>query len=138
MRLNLDAQVGLVNLALPLIPKGGRIVFVTSHMAHFYADRGVEGPYESVAASKYAGERALRARNAELKDKGISLVVVSGDMIEGTITPKLLERMNRGVIQSRREQAGSLPTIEEFAKAIADAATDSSQSESMVFIGSTD
>src|ERR1700678_3030756 len=36
MQLNLTAQVNLVNGALPLMPSGGRIVFVTSHLAHFY------------------------------------------------------------------------------------------------------
>ena len=35
MRINRDAQVGLVRLALPLMGPGGRIVFVTSHLAHF-------------------------------------------------------------------------------------------------------
>lgn len=135
MQLNLHAQVRLVDVALPLMPRGGRIVFVTSHMAHFYADRGVSGPYEAVAASKYAGEQALRARSAEFGTRGIALVVVSGDMIEGTITPKLLERMNRGVTQARREQAGSLPTIDEFARAIADAAIDPQPSGATIFVG---
>jgi 3-oxoacyl-[acyl-carrier protein] reductase len=135
MQLNLHAQVRLVDLALPLMPRGGRIVFVTSHMAHFYAARGVSGPYEAVAASKYAGEQALRARSAELGRRGIALVVVSGDMIEGTITPKLLERMNRGLTQARREQVGSLPTIDEFARAIADAATEPEPNGATVFVG---
>src|ERR1700732_3043898 len=35
MRLNLDAQVNLVNAALPLMRSGGRVIFVTSHVAHF-------------------------------------------------------------------------------------------------------
>ncbi len=60
-----------------------------------------------------------------------------GDMIDGTITPKLLERMHHGAIRARREQAGSLPTIDEFAKAIADAATDPGHNRSTVFVGST-
>jgi 3-oxoacyl-[acyl-carrier protein] reductase len=55
MDLNLTAQVRLVDASLSLIPPGGRIVFVTSHMAHFYARRGMAGPYQPVAASKYAG-----------------------------------------------------------------------------------
>jgi 3-oxoacyl-[acyl-carrier protein] reductase len=135
MQLNLHAQVRLVDLALPLMPRGGRIVFVTSHMAHFYAARGVSGPYEAVAASKYAGEQALRARSAEFGTRGVALVVVSGDMIEGTITPKLLERMNRGLTQVRREQAGSLPTIDEFARAIVDAATDPQPVGATIFVG---
>jgi NAD(P)-dependent dehydrogenase (short-subunit alcohol dehydrogenase family) len=45
MDLNLTAQIGLVGASLPLIRRGGRIVFITSHMAHFYAERGMVGPY---------------------------------------------------------------------------------------------
>jgi hypothetical protein len=97
----------------------------------------MSGPYQPVAASKYAGEQALRARRAEFDKMGIALVVVSGDMIEGTITPRLLERMNRGLTQSRRDEVGSLPTVDDFARAIADAATDAQPSAATIFVGST-
>ena len=36
VRLNRDAQLDLLTQALPLMPAGGRAVFVTSHLAHFY------------------------------------------------------------------------------------------------------
>jgi NAD(P)-dependent dehydrogenase (short-subunit alcohol dehydrogenase family) len=137
MQLNLTAQVRLVDASLPLMPRGGRIVFVTSHMAHFYGERPVVGPYEPVAASKYAGEQALLARTEEFANRGIGFVVVSGDMIEGTITPKLLERMNKGTIESRRSQVVALPTVEEFAQAIAEAASSTEIGSPTIFIGST-
>ncbi|MGH8897319.1 MAG: SDR family NAD(P)-dependent oxidoreductase [Egibacteraceae bacterium] len=38
MRLNRDAQMRAVDLALPLMPDGGRGVFVTSHYAHFHGE----------------------------------------------------------------------------------------------------
>jgi NAD(P)-dependent dehydrogenase (short-subunit alcohol dehydrogenase family) len=138
MQLNLEAQVHVVDSALPLMPDGGRIVFVTSHLAHFYGSRNITGAYEPVAASKYAGEQALRARRAEFANRGIHLVVVSADMIEGTITPRLLERMDRGTTQARREQVGALPTIDEFARAIADAASVPEPTDATVFVGNTD
>jgi 3-oxoacyl-[acyl-carrier protein] reductase len=137
MDLNLTAQVRLVDASLALIAHGGRIVFVTSHMAHFYAERGMAGPYRPVAASKYAGEQALRARQTELAGLGIALAVVSGDMIEGTITPRLLERMDRGTTNARLEQVGSLPTVAEFAFAIAEAVTMAHPFGHTVFVGST-
>jgi len=137
MQLNLTAQVHLVDLSRKWMPRGGRIVFVTSHMAHFYAERGMVGPYGPVAASKHAGEQALRGRRAELAKSGIRLAIVSGDMIEGTITPRLLERMDRGTTQARRDRAGPLPTVAEFAKAIADAATEQHLSGDTIFVGST-
>jgi len=98
----------------------------------------MSGPYAPVAASKHAGEQALRARRDEFDKRDIALVVVSGDMIEGTITPRLLERMNRGTTQSRRDEVGPLPTVDEFARAIADAATDAEPSSATIFVGSTD
>jgi 3-oxoacyl-[acyl-carrier protein] reductase len=138
MRLNLTAQINLVNSALPLMTIGGRIVFVTSHLAHFYGTGPKCEGYEVVAASKRAGEDALRAMTPELTTRGIRLVVVSGDLIEGTITPKLLERQNRGLIKKRKQAVGVLPDVEEFARAITLAATSDlySHGES-IYVGST-
>ena len=139
MELNLTAQVRLLDFALPLIPAGGRVVFVTSHLAHFYGEKEVYGSYEPVAASKKAGETALRARIPELAARGISLVVVSGDLIEGTITPRLMERLNPGMTERRRAQAGELPTVESFARAIVEAAGDNArESGATVFVGAVD
>jgi 3-oxoacyl-[acyl-carrier protein] reductase len=139
MDLNLIAQERLVDQALPLMKDGGRIIFVTSHLAHFYDRKPVYEMYELVAASKYAGEQALRKRIPQLLERGISLVVVSGDLIEGTITPKLMERAQPGFINERREQAGSLPTVADFANAIADACNNPSLSSGeTIFVGSTE
>ncbi|MGH3921512.1 MAG: SDR family oxidoreductase [Egibacteraceae bacterium] len=139
MRLNRDAQMRAVDLALPLMPDGGRIVFVTSHYAHFYPDKAVLPAYEPVAASKRAGEDALRDRISELVDRGVTLVVVSGDMIIGTITATLLEHANPGLTEHRQEMVGgALPTVEEFAAAVADAAVTPAIDNGMtIFIGST-
>src|SRR6202012_4227736 len=52
MQLNLIAQVKLVQGALPLMQRGGRIVFVTSHLAHFHGTGPGYDGYESVAVSK--------------------------------------------------------------------------------------
>ncbi|MFI1461724.1 SDR family oxidoreductase [Nocardia carnea] len=119
LRLNRDAQVRLATLALPLMPTGGRIVFVTSHQAHFH-DRGGPLPqgYEPVAASKRAGEHALRALIPDFTARGIGFVVVSGDMIDGTIVVRLLARRDPEAVAGRRT-GGPLPTLDEFAEAVA-------------------
>ncbi len=139
MQLNLTSQVRAVDLALPLMPRGGRIVFVTSHQAYFSGQKPVYPGYEPVAQSKKAGEEALRARIAELATRGIKLVVVSGDLIDGTITPKLMQRQSPGLIESRRQQVGYLPSVEDFARAIVNAAADTQlESGATIFVGSTD
>ena len=124
MKLNRDAQINVLDAALPLMASGSRVVFVTSHQAHFVATAETMASYLPVALSKRAGEDALRDRVAELDNRGIGFVVVSGDMIEGTITATLLERAQPGAIESRREEAGKLYSVNEFAAEVAQAAID--------------
>ncbi|BBX08883.1 SDR family oxidoreductase [Mycolicibacterium aichiense] len=114
MRLNRDAQRRLALLAMPLMPAGSRIVFVTSHQAHFYPHKAVAKGYGRVAASKRAGETALYAMRSELDHAGIHLTVVSGD---GTM--------------------GALPTVEGFATKIVNAAVTPSLS-TIVYAGAAD
>jgi NAD(P)-dependent dehydrogenase (short-subunit alcohol dehydrogenase family) len=124
MQLNRDAQVNTLQAALPLLGEGSRVVFVTSHQAHFIRTTPTMPEYEAVALSKRAGEDALRALLPTLEEKGIEFVVVSGDMIEGTITATLLNRLNPGAIDARKEAAGKLYNVGEFAAEIAAAAVD--------------
>ena len=59
MALNHTAQLQTAKLATPLIAGGGRIVFVTSHWAHFYGQKPVDDEYEVVASSKYFGRASI-------------------------------------------------------------------------------
>ena len=122
--LNRDAQLNVLDAALPLLHDGSRVVFVTSHQAHFIRTTPTMPEYEPVALSKRAGEDALRERIPALTEEGIDFVVVSGDMIEGTITATLLERANPGAIAARREDAGKLYNVAEFAAEVALAAVE--------------
>lgn len=136
MLINRDAQLALVAEVLPLLRSGGVIVFVTSHWAHLYGQMQQLPAYEPIARSKYAGEMALRALQPDLAARGVRLIVVTGDLIEGTITPRLLERTAPGLILRRRATHGDLPTAREMGCAIAGAALDSSlPSGSTVVIG---
>jgi len=119
LKLNRDAQNDALTDALELLPRGGRVVFVTSHQAHFINQVETMPEYEAVAKSKRAGEDTLTARVPELQDKGIGFVVVSADMIEGTVTATLLNRARPGALDERREAAGKLYTVNEFAQEIA-------------------
>lgn len=137
-RLNVDAQVNLVETMLPLLHEGSRIVFVTSHQAHFIHQAPTMPEYLPVALSKRAGEDALRAKIPSLKEKGIDFVVVSGDMIEGTVTATLLDRVNPGAIESRKAAVGKLYNVEEFAEEIFKAANSPVPENNTVLIGDTD
>jgi NAD(P)-dependent dehydrogenase (short-subunit alcohol dehydrogenase family) len=139
MTLNLTAQMNTAKSAAPLLRAGGRIVFVTSHWAHFHGSKPVMLAYEPVAKSKRAGEDALRSYSQELVTQGVSLVVVSGDAIEGTITLKLLERRTRSGSDMAPLDERVLPTVDEFAEAIAAATVDRSLANGhTVLVGSTE
>jgi 3-oxoacyl-[acyl-carrier protein] reductase len=139
MTLNLTAQMSVARNAASLLRQGGRIVFVTSHWAHFYGTKAVMPAYEPVAKSKRTGEDALREYSSELAQRGISLVIVSGDAIDGTITPKLLERKSRGQYDPTAITGRVLPTVDEFAEAIAGATVDRTLvNGETIFVGSTE
>lgn len=135
LKLNRDAQVNVLESALPLLAQGSRVVFVTSHQAHFIRTVETMPEYVPVALSKRAGEDALRERIPELDARGVEFVTVSGDMIEGTITATLLERANPGAIDSRKESAGKLYNVEEFAAEVVSAAVDAIPAEHTRYVG---
>lgn len=138
MLVNHDAQVALIDATLPLMSRGSRLVFVTSHQAHFVASRDVPADYLPIAQSKRAGEDSIRARQDELSARGVALSVVSGDMIDGTIIVRLLERRDREAVDARRELSG-LPSIADFADAIANEADCRATTVSRtVFVGGSD
>lgn len=124
MKLNRDSQVNLLSEALNVLADGARVVFVTSHQAHFIRTTPTMDEYLPVALSKRAGEDALREMIPLLEKRGIGFTVVSGDMIEGTITATLLERANPGAINARKESAGKLYNVSEFAAEVALAAVE--------------
>ncbi|AWT51576.1 SDR family oxidoreductase [Mycolicibacterium smegmatis] len=119
MRLNRDAQRRLARLALPLMPAGGHIVFVTSHQAHFFPHKAVPKGYGPIAASKRAGETALYAMRPEFDRHGVHFTVVSGAM---------LDEMTIADLWQRREPEA------EFASAVVHAAT-APKPSGIVFVG---
>ncbi|WP_344784276.1 SDR family oxidoreductase [Microbacterium kribbense] len=135
LQLNRDAQVRVLEAATPLLRAGSRVVFVTSHQAHFIDTTPTMPEYEQVALSKRAGEDALRERIPQLAEHGIGFVVVSGDMIEGTITATLLARANPDAIASRRADAGRLYNVAEFAAEVASAAVDPIPADNIRLVG---
>lgn len=135
LRLNRDAQVGMLNAARELMGAGGRVVFVTSHQAHFIRTTPTMDAYVPVAESKRAGEDALREMIPSLTEQGIEFVVVSGDMIEGTITATLLNRLEPGAIEARRETAGRLYNVAEFAAEVALAAVEPVPADNTRLVG---
>lgn len=132
MRLNRDAQLAVARRAVASMSGKGLVVFVTSHPAHFFGRMPVPiAGYGPVAESKHAGEHALRA---ELAAEDVDLVVVSGDLLEGSIMLRLLERGDRDGVAARRAD-GPLPSVEEFAAAIVAAVDAPPPDGTTVYVG---
>ena len=138
MRLNRDAQVRLAQLATPLMPAGGRIIFVTSHLAHFHGRKPVPADYLPIATSKQAGEEALRGLLETFEASGLTFVVVSADMIEGSIMVRLFERRDPDAVAARRRAVTQLPTAAEFATAIVRATRGSHRNGDTIYVGGQD
>lgn len=137
MKLNRDAQLNLLAAVRPLLGAGARVVFVTSHQAHFFETAPTMPEYVPVARSKRAGEDALRALIPGLDSDGIGFVVVSGDIIEGTVTATLLERSSPGTMSARKVAAGRLYNVEEFAAEVALAAVEPVPAGNTRYVGDT-
>ncbi|RZT25648.1 short subunit dehydrogenase [Mycobacterium sp. BK558] len=132
MRLNRDAQLAVARRAVASMSGKGLVVFVTSHPAHFFGRMPVPiAGYAPVAESKRAGEHALRA---ELAAEDVDLVVVSGDLLEGSVMLRLLERGDRDGVAARRAD-GPLPSVEEFAAAIVAAVDAPPPDGTTVYVG---
>jgi 3-oxoacyl-[acyl-carrier protein] reductase len=138
LRLNRDAQSDALTAGLEHLPTGGRVVFVTSHQAHFIDDVETMPEYVEVAKSKHAGELALTARIPEMSEKGVSFVVVSADMIEGTVTATLLNRARPGALEERREAAGKLYSVDEFGAEVAAMASADVETGHIELVGGAD
>jgi len=83
MRANREVQRRLAQRAVPVMPPGGRIVFATSHQAHFFPHKAVPKGCAAIAAGQRAGETALYTMRATLARAGIALTVVSAEMADG-------------------------------------------------------
>lgn len=123
MKINRDAQLLVLDRALPSLMPPATVVHVTSHWAHLYGRVRQLPQYEPVARTKYAGELALRERQDELARRGVRLIVVTGALVEGTITARLLDRATGGFAELADEH-GTTVTIPAMAVAIADAVLD--------------
>ena len=111
---------------LAAIPPGGRVLEV-----------GTGSGYQAAVLARLAGQVFTLERIPELAERGIEFVVVSGDMIEGTVTATLLNRLNPGAIEERREQAGRLYNVSEFAAEVARAAVEPVPEDRTRLVGDT-
>lgn len=91
-KINIEAQLALVELFLPYMNKGGKIIYITSLWAHRYGEVKQLPFYEPVARTKNAAERLLREKMPVLNEKGVSLGILCGHVIKGTAAYTVFRR----------------------------------------------
>jgi 3-oxoacyl-[acyl-carrier protein] reductase len=121
--INVVAQERLLRYTLPLIRATTRIIFLTSHEAHFYGRKAPYPAYEKIAATKREGEDAVLAQAVAVASRGGVINVVSADIVEGTATAKLLAFKDGQVLEKRREAVGILPTPADVARQVVELIT---------------
>lgn len=116
-KINVLGQLNVVCATLPLANSDFRILYLTSHEAHVFGSRREPyGPYARIAASKREGADALLELIPHLARRGARLGVLSADIVTGTVTAKLLERRDPGLLARRAAQVGRLPSPEDVAE----------------------
>ena len=99
--LNEEASMGLLDLAIPHLNKGGSVIRLQSIPAKFDAQlRGLNlmeavPEYYNVAAHKYRDMQSLRERQAELAEHGINLMEIAPPFVKGTSNVTLFEMAAR-------------------------------------------
>lgn len=93
---NVDANNALITEFLPLMREGGTVVLMQSvpgHIAHKLEGLDlIPEFYVPVAQAKHAGEQTIRAREAELKAKGVSLLVICPTVVPDTTNMELFRK----------------------------------------------
>ena len=134
MRRYRDAHRRLTRLAIPLMPIGGHVVFVTNHQAHFYPDKAVPKGFAAVAAGRRASETALHSLRAELDRARIRFTVVSGSTFDGTVEEGLAQRRAAASADARHDDRAQSSAVHAVTAAVVDAAG-AAHPSSIVFVG---
>ncbi len=122
--INRDSQVALAEKFSRGMAPAARILFVTSHWAHWY-DRGLKMPpleiegkdYDVVAGSKHAGETALRDMIPDFTDRDVRLLVAVSGYAPDTIVGRLGQRGAPEFV-NEQEELGNAPRAREIAEFI--------------------
>jgi len=139
-KINIEAQLALVEQFLPYMNRGGKIIYLTSLWAHRYGEVKQLPGYEPVARTKNAAERLLRERIPQLNERGISLGVLSGHVVRGTAAHTLFRRGDRErLAQIEQTAAGRVfPEASDMGTAALDMILSNFESGYTKYVGGTE
>lgn len=109
---NVDAANSLLDIFLPKMPKGGKIILMQSVPGHFEPQlkEGNKIPqfYKPIAQAKYEGEQSLRARIPEFRQKGVSFFLVCPPEVSETSNMKVFQRYDAFVSEKHAKMSAML------------------------------
>ncbi len=98
-QVSVTANNALVDMFLPNMEKGGKIIFMQSVPGHFYPKllglNKMPDFYDLVAKAKYDGEQLLLSRIPEFEEKGISFLVVCPPTVSDTANIRMFDRESK-------------------------------------------
>lgn len=124
-KINVDAQLRLVDRLLGKFSDGGVIVFNNSDAGHRIHRMGAEEKavlegYLPVAQTKNELEEHLTSRIPELAERGVRVAVAVGNALEGTFVAKVLRMTHKNLVSTWQNytEENYFPTTMDMATAV--------------------
>lgn len=136
-RINNEAQIELVNLFLPHMNEGGKIIFMQSLWAHYYGQTKQYAIYEPVASTKHAAEVRLREMVPLFDEKEVKLNVLVGDVIRDTSVHSMFARAFKADMAELESTVpgGRFPDADEVAAVLRDMVLNPGEQGATRYIG---
>lgn len=118
--INVIANNALVDLFLPKLSNGGTIMLMQSVQGHFeplLSNLTVMPEfYSKVAPVKNEGEKSLRSRMKEFREKGVSFIVVCPPLVSDTGNVRAYARLDPSIYEKNQKMSEILGTPVEVTK----------------------
>jgi len=110
--INVTAANSLVDMFLPIMPRGSTIVLMQSVPGHFEPQLNelnvIPEFYRPIAKAKYEGEESLRSRLEEFKENGISFIVVCPPEVADTANMKVFKYRYGALISNKQAKISGM------------------------------
>lgn len=136
-KINIHAQLALVDNFLPYIRGGGKIIYLTSLWAHKFGQVKQLPTYTPVARTKYRCEQLLFERIPQFNQKDIRLGIVCGHLIKGTAAYSIFLRGFKEEIQKLQQSTenNQFADTKDMAEGVKDMVINNHSQGHIIYIG---
>lgn len=138
-KINIDAQMALVDEFTPYLREEGAVIYVTSLWAHRYGELRQLPFYRPVARTKYLAEQKLRQQIPQSEGNGLRLGILCGHVITDTGAYSLLSRAfpERMAEIKKTAEGGEFPSARDMGVALRKMLIEGFNSGDTVYVGGT-